>query len=84
MTNTKDPTTAAAAAAAAADFGRADEQTPLLGRTAVNNNAVRSEGARGQGELPEAETKELSNRRLAAVFGSVWVSSPSHTGPHGY
>jgi hypothetical protein len=71
MTNTEDPTTAAA------NVGRADEQTPLLGTssTAVNNNGVYSEGAQGRGEHPESESMELSNRRLAAVFGSVWVSS---------
>lgn len=45
-----------------------NEESPLLGDTA--GNVVSAEES---GQSLVSESKELPNRRLAAVFGSVWV-----------
>ena len=59
----------------AADPGpRPNEETPLLGE-AIGNGA-NAPDAQEHGQSQDYEPKELSNRRLAAVFGSVWVCRP--------
>lgn len=55
----------------------ANEETPLLGE-AIGNVANDDAAGNAQegGQSPSSEPKELSNRRLAAVFGSIWVCRP--------